>query len=127
MPSAEHEPGALPPEQPATKQGELPYHLASRFLGEVPAGRAYRRIRDMIYGSEQALSVFRIQLRTVYHVAVVGDPPPEPFERRLRRVLAAGLPVELPADILDVLYERRAVAQQEGSWVERRFPPGQTT
>ncbi len=43
-----------------------------------PAGAAYFAVQDAIYAcaGEIDLSAYRFQLNRVYHVVVLGDPPP---------------------------------------------------
>lgn len=125
MPSPE---GELPPQQPdQDKSPEEPhgYYQAARFLNAQLAGRAYFRVQRILYGQEMTdLSVFRFELEGVPHVAVLGKRPLPDLGRRLRNILAAGLPRTLPSEILAMLHERRSDATQLGSWVERHYRPG---
>ena len=109
------------------EEAAVPYYLARRFRTEPLGAVAYRKVRDLIYGSNHELSVYRFQLSQIFHVAVIGTPPPEPFEQRIRRLLSSGDRAELPHDILSVLYQRRAEASRHGAWIERHFGPGQST
>ena len=102
-----------------------PYQLASHFPNEQSAGRAYFAAQEAIFEVECDLSTFRFQLNRVYHVAVVGEPPPEALERSLRRILAAGEPTSLPTEVFALLQERRARAIRQGPWIERHHRPGQ--
>ena len=71
------------------------------------------------------LSTYRFVLQGVSHVTVLGEPPPEELDRRIRKILSAREPTSVPVDVLKLLQERRAQATQEGRWVERHYRPGQ--
>src|SRR4051812_38858031 len=102
MPSPEQ--SAEPPRPAET------YFQAACLSGERPAGRAYVRAQEAIRTTECDLSVFRVRLVRDWHVAVLGQAPPENLDRSLRRILATGQPTSLPDDILKLLWERRAQA-----------------
>src|SRR5687767_13390972 len=100
-------------------ENESPYLKAARFTGERPAGRAYNQLQDAIFNSPACdLSVFRLLLSRDWHVAVIGDPPAETLDRRIRQILSRGTPASLPGQILDELYRRRTEATKLGTWVE---------
>src|SRR2546428_462554 len=105
MPSPERQEGERKQEHEPT-----PYYKAARFPGgEKPAGRAYSKAQDAIFranGSE--LSAYRLILDQLWHVAVLGEPPPEDLERKITKILATGEPATLPPEILKLLQERRA-------------------
>ena len=123
MPHPERRPGGG-----STPEGEdLPrYHQAPRFAGEAPAGLAYFAAQDAIYAhaGKIDLSAYRFQLDRVYHVAVLGDPPPVELHDRLRAILAAGEPAQLPEDLLRFLTARRTEATKHGPWLEGHYRPG---
>lgn len=107
------------------EQQPEPYYLASRFSGEQPAGLAYFKAQGLIFNTpESELSVFRFQLNSVYHVAVLGDQPPHSVIEHIERILATGERVPLPPDILLQMTQRRVQAKRVGSWVERHYRPG---
>lgn len=116
MPQPERRPGGPNPE----REGLPRYHLAARFRSEEAAGQAYGTAQEFIYrGPEELeLSVYRLMLNLVYHVAAVGDPPPEQIDRELRDILSAGEPAELPGDVVAALNQRRLQARRLGPWVE---------
>ncbi len=122
MPSPERGGTGHDPEQEQPER----YYKASRFPGEEPAGRAYFKTQDTIFEAREKadLSCYRFQLDTVYHVAVLGERPHAKLERKLERILASGEAVELPEDILDVLWRRRELARQINPWVEGHYRPG---
>ncbi len=99
MPSAER--GGRNPEQ----EREDRYYKAARFPGEEPARRVYFKTQDTIFEAREKanLSCYRLQLDTVYHVAVLGERPHARLERKLEKTLASGESVELPEDILEQL------------------------
>lgn len=107
-----------PPSEP------LPYYLASRFSGERPAGKAYNRLQETIRRADCDLSSFRFQLSRVYHVAAVGTQPPEELERRIKKILSAGVPAMLADDVLNLLAQRRSAATRLAPWVEGHYDPG---
>lgn len=78
------------PERPNQRNPErepVPYHRATRFPGEKPAGAAYFAAQDAMYGDkENDLSVYRLQLGQLrtWHVAVLGEMPPTTSRRRSR-------------------------------------------
>lgn len=126
MPSPERGEGPRHPEHPPQPEQEpAPYYRAARFPGERPAGRAYVAAQDALfqYPEPVDLSTYRFQLNRVYHVAVLGQPPPDELDRTLAAILAAGEPVELPAEVLKLLSERRTQATRHGEWVERHYRP----
>lgn len=111
MPSSEHE------SQPQ-------YLQVARFSGEKPAGRAYRQAEELLFRSpDSELSAYRFHLSRVWHVAVLGDQPPEELDKRLQRILSRGEPTSLPEEILAELQRRRAEATRIGPWVERHSRP----
>jgi hypothetical protein len=100
------------------------YLRVARFSGERPAGRAYNQLQDAIFRSPACeLSVFRFILDRHWHVSVLGDPPAESLERRIRQVLSRGTPASLPEEVLAELQRRRAEAVRIGPWVERHHRP----
>jgi hypothetical protein len=107
------------------EQEDQPSYLkVARFSGERPAGRAYNQLQDAIFRSPACeLSVYRMLLQRDWHVAVLGDPPAETLERRIRQVLSRGTPASLPDEILAELQRRRAAATEIGPWVERHHRP----
>src|SRR5690349_5954909 len=105
--------------QPASQTD--PYYIASRFGLERPSQRAYARLQETIFGAGANLSAYRFILNRAWYVAVLGDPPPDKLDRRLRRVLATGEPCVLPTPILGYLQERRVRAKGLGPWVEGHY------
>jgi hypothetical protein len=109
MPSPEHlgDEGAAEQERP-------PYAQAARFPGERPAGQAYFQAQAAIHQAECDLSAYRLKLDQVWHVAVVGQAPPEGLHAQLGAILAAGEPADLPPDIARFLHVRRVQAGKLG-------------
>ncbi len=128
MPQPERRPGGpRPPEGRPSPEGELPrYHQAARFPGEEPAGVAYFAAQEAVaaHAGDVDLSAYRFQLNAVYHVAVLGDPPPTALHDELRAILSAGEPAQLPEDVLKLLNARRAQTAEVGPWVEGHYRPG---
>jgi hypothetical protein len=125
MPSPEGDPSQHPPEG-TPEQEPVPYYQAARFRGECPARRAYFQAQDMLFHTpESELSAYRFQLERIWHVAVLGEPPPEDLAKKLETAFARGVPTELPPDILKLLAERREQANRQAPRVERHYRPGQ--
>lgn len=126
MPSPEHAAGSPGPEdQPPPGHEPLPYYRAARFPGERPAGAAYFAVQRVIYEAPPPtdLSVFRLQLNRLWHVAALGILPPAPVLQAIENILAAGEPADLPAEVWQALEQRRAQATQHSEWVERHYRP----
>ena len=114
-------------EEPPAHEPELtPYQRAARFAGERPAGRAYDQAQRVIYEAPQPtdLSVYRLQLNRLWHVAALGLTPPAPVRQALDDILATGELAELPAEVWQALEERRAQASKRGPWQEGHYRPG---
>ncbi len=99
MPSSEQQPGEGTPEQEAQPYIQVARQVA-RFPGEQPAGRAYFQAQRAIFKVECDLSAYRFHLNRIWHVAVVGEQPPEKLAQQLTDILGAGEPTTLPPDIL---------------------------
>jgi len=104
----------------------MPYLRAARFAEERLAGHAYEQAQRALYARPDSdVSVYRLQLNQVWHVAALGEPPPVDLADTLEQILGSGEPVSLPDDVLTLLHQRRAVAIRQGPWVERHHRPGQ--
>jgi len=124
MPGGEREPRSQNEQGPAPEKQPEPYYQAARFPHEQIAGLAYSQAQQTIFGQDCDLSVYRFQLNRVWHVAVLGEPPPGHLESRLHRILSPGEPTTLPAEALRILLQRRSEATRQGPWVERHYKPG---
>ena len=126
MASPERGPGG-PEQYPHREHDPVPYQRAARFAGEQPAGQAYFAAQRVIYEAPQPLdvSVFRLQLNQIWHVAALGLVPPAPVLQAIEDILATGEPAELPQEVWQALAERRAQAIRRGPWMERHQRPGQ--
>ena len=103
-----------------------PYRRAARFPGERPAGEAYFAAQRVIYEAPQPLdvSVYRLQLNRLWHIAAVGVVPPAPVLQAIEDILATGEPAELPPEVWQALAARRVQASKQGPWQERHYRPG---
>ena len=116
----------FPHEEPTPEREPQPYYRAARFAGAQPAGQIYHHLRDMLYRRPDAdLSVYRLQLDRVDHVAVLGDPPAADLDQQIAAVLAQGEPASLPAAALQALLARRCQMTQHGPWIEGHHRPGE--
>ena len=125
MPSPEHGPRG-PAEQPQHREQEpVPYHRTARFADEPSVGLAYGSSQRAIFdGPPHDLSAYRFQLNTVYHVAVLGEPPPAELDAQLREILAGGEPATLRPEVLAALTERRRQMSRRGFWSEGHYRSG---
>ncbi|SRR6266540_473877 len=113
---------------PGQEPGPALYCRAARFAGEEPAGRAYFQAQEVIFNDEMSeLSVYRLLLRQVWHVAILGEQPREDLEQRLETILSRGQPASLPEQVLQELQRRRAQATKLAPWVERHLWSIRTT
>ena len=125
MPSPEGE--NRPQQQPERKpeQEPIPYYKAARFRAEQIAGKAYFTAQNLIFNDPGCdLSVYRIQLNRIYHLAALGESPSEELDQKLQEILSTGESVSLPPQILKFLTQRRNQAIKKGPWVERHYRPG---
>ncbi len=124
MPSPERGPGG-PSEQPRRQEAEPASYLrAARFPNEQTAGIAYGAVQDAIFaGAPNDLSAYRFQLNRIYHVAVLGQPPPPDLDQQLEDLLAGGEPATLPRGVLLALAERRRQMSRYGPWSEGHYRP----
>jgi hypothetical protein len=117
------------PHQPSEgnpEQEPIPYHRAARLRGKRPAGEAYVQAQDAIYGTPVCdLSVYRFHINRIWHVAALGELPPEDLAQKLQEILSTGEATALPPQVLKLLIERRNQAMREGPYVERHYRPGQ--
>jgi hypothetical protein len=119
-----------PPEDPPVPEtARPPYLRAARFADEPPSRRAYNSAQQALYATPQSdVSVYRLQLNRVWHLAALGELPPPELADQLDAIFATGEPATLPAEVLTFLVERRAQATRIGRWVERHerpLPPDQ--
>jgi hypothetical protein len=97
------------------------YCRAARFPDEPASGKAYFQAQEAIRETSCDLSTYRFQLHQLWHVAVLGSPPPHDLAQRIEAILATGNAATLPTDIMDYLKARRAEVTQQGTWVERHY------
>jgi mRNA-degrading endonuclease RelE of RelBE toxin-antitoxin system/PHD/YefM family antitoxin component YafN of YafNO toxin-antitoxin module len=100
---------------------EGPYYRAARYPGEDVAGIVYNQAQELIYTTPCDLSAFRLQLRSVWHVALLGSQPPAELADHIDQLLSTGEPITLPEDVLTYLTTRRARATEIGPWVEGHY------
>lgn len=97
------------------------YAVAARFQDQHDAGRVYQNVQETIFDAKCDLSVYRLQLDSVWHVAALGVPPPSDVDREIREQLAKGELTRLPDVVLGALLARRAQATRIGPWVEGHY------
>lgn len=115
--------GGGPEDQRSSERERVPYVRAARFPSERAAGRVYSQAQNALFTEPACdLSVYRFALDQVYHVAAVGDPPPEALDRRLSTILAAGTAVTLPPEVLGQLVARRQQQiRRSPGWMEGHY------
>lgn len=103
-----------------------PYWRAARFGDdEDQAGRVYIQAKELIrVHPRNDLSIYRAHSDRSYYVLALGEPPPRPLDRQLRRLLGSGMVAAFPEDLLQYLYARRQRAIQLGPWIERHHRDG---
>jgi hypothetical protein len=99
------------------------YHQAARYPDEQTSERPYDQMQQAIYETPCDLSAYRLMLGRdlVWHVAVLGNTPPEQLHRRITEILATGEQVTLPDNDLIALNERRKKQSKRGEWVEGHY------
>ncbi len=121
MASPEHRQGGPNREQ----EPSLPaYHQAARYEDEQLSGEAYFQAQDAVFAVDVSVSAYRFHLNQLWHVAVLGETPPEEFAQLIQTILSTGEPITLPPEILTFLNQRRIEANQLGDWVEGHYRPG---
>ncbi len=115
------------PERPhgdPSKEQENRYLAAVRFEQEAVARKTFFKAQDIVFKGDCELSVYRFQLRGVYHVAVIGEPPPSELQDQLKSILSSGVEADLPEQLKAYLFQRRVQAKRVGPWVEGHYRPG---
>jgi hypothetical protein len=99
------------------------FYRAARYQSEEFSEHPYDQAQQLIHDEPCDLSTYRLRIGPEYHwhVAVLGEVPPEGLVRRIEEVLKTGEPVSLPDDVLTVLSLRRVQQMQHGPWVERHY------
>jgi hypothetical protein len=99
------------------------YHQAARYPDEHASEGPYDQAQQAIYETPCDLSAYRLMLsrERIWHVAVLGDAPPEQLHRRITEILSTGEPVSLSDDNLIALNERRKRQTKHGEWVEGHY------
>src|SRR5690242_16518665 len=117
------------PEQGRRPEQQLPsYHLAARFREDGVSQNVYNQAQQIIHTTGCELSAYRIlrpsqmAKEPPWYVIVLGDVPPKPLHQQLEAVLKLGERVDLPAEALVPLYQRRLQEIKKGSYVEAHHP-----
>ncbi len=101
-----------------------PYCRAAKFPSERVSGAVYFGIQKLIDRPDVDLSAYRLQIRSVWHVAVVGEEPAIELAEELEKAFAAGELVDLPSEVLEFMSRRRREQIRHGPWVEGHYRPG---
>lgn len=97
------------------------YSVAARFESQSEAGRVYESVQETIFEAQCDLSVYRLQLDSVWHVAALGQTPPSDVDHKIRDQLSNGELTRLPDIVVEALRARRAQANRIGPWVEGHY------
>ncbi len=107
------------------------YSLSMRYPDQHSSSRPYNRIQKLIYENENLpLSIFRLKFEGLdnfndgYYIAVLGEKPSEEYQERFRRILSGGEEVQLPAEAMEALWQRRQETSKMGDWVEGHYKHG---
>ncbi len=100
--------------------------MAYRFDGKETAGIGYNQARDVVFGTNIDASVYRVQIKGVWHVVVLGDGQLAEQQRlTFEQACAQGATAELPVEVRTFLEERRASGKLPGAFWEANYQPGQ--
>ena len=81
----------------------------------------YEQAQELIYTTQCDLSAFRVQLQSIWYVAVLGALPSPNLTQQIDQLLSTGEQTTLPDDVFTYLNARRARATQIGPWVEGHY------
>jgi hypothetical protein len=95
--------------------------LAYRYPDLGAAEEPYTQCRDLVFRLDIEASSYRLQVDGQVHVVVVADTRPPPRIRRMfKGACQDGERQNLPEDLADLLFERRATQKIPGAFWERR-------
>ena len=107
------------------QQREHPAYLRIvRFRRDAAAKRVYTQVQEAIRNAECDLSVYNLLFNGEPTVVVLGDAPPADLDERLRKMLSAGTPVQLPPDVIVMLTQRSIEERRKAPWTEGHYDPG---
>ena len=87
-------------------QEEVPFSLAGRFKNKRAAGAVYDAVQELIYNDVTCdLSAFRIRLKGIWHVILIGEKPSESLYLAIEAQLSNGTLVTIDADVLIYLMD----------------------
>jgi hypothetical protein len=126
------------PEQPPNIEiVEMPFLLSSRFDSRETSQSPYDTIQAIVRDRQDIadFSVFRLlqnwpesmskapPSQKRWYVAVIGNPPPEPFLTQVREAIQMGEPVPIPDEVTEMLVQRRMeqMAKRPYSEIHRTF------
>ncbi len=120
-----------PERPPRTEVPRFPFLMASRFDSRETSQAPYDAIQSIV--REQAVadfSVYRLLQNWPetmskappsmkrWYVAVLGNPPPEPFFTQVTDAINTGEPVPIPDDVIAELARRRVKETAKAPYVE---------
>ncbi len=111
-----------PPEEQA---GSPAYLRIVRFRRDAAAKRVFTAAQEAIFHTECDLSVYNLRFNGEPTVVVLGDAPPADLGERLRKILSAGTPADLPPDIIAMLTQRSIEERRRALWSEGHYNPGE--
>lgn len=112
-------------QSPPGQQAGCPAFLRIvRFKRDAAAKRVYIAAQEAIRNAECDLSVYNLRFNGEPTLVILGCAPPADLDERLRRMLAAGTPADLPPDIIAMLTQRSIEEWRKGPWSEGHYDPG---
>lgn len=98
------------------------FSMAFRFADFDEAGAAYETARDLIFGMNLNASAYRIVLKGITHVVVIGDDVSFPtLEQALPEICNKGELVEVPIEVVLMLALRRVQVSGPDVKFERNY------
>jgi hypothetical protein len=113
---------AQPP--PGQQAGSPAYLRIVRFRRDAAAKRVYTQVQEAIRNAECDVSVYNLRFNGEPIVIVLGDAPPADLDERLRKMLSAGTPADLPPDVITMLTQRSIEERRKALWSEGHYGPG---
>lgn len=103
-----------------------PFCRAARFNSGAESRESYLIAEHAIAGAMADISVYRLQIRRIWHVAAISDiMPPADLQQSIEDAINMGKRAELPIEVLTLLLNRhRQVMRHRLPWVEGHYHPG---
>lgn len=114
-----------PRTMPEQREDREKWVLASTFADSESAGRAYKKIRNAILGTQVDATSYNVQIKGVPYVVMLGDGSlPELLHKVFKEACVEGKEKEVPQEVREALEERRAAGRLPGAFWEAHHQPG---